>query len=1074
MRAVQLPPPNSAAGSQHPGLTGAPGGWWHETDEPGRIHCDLCPRACTLRPGDRGFCFVRENVGGEMVLSTYGRSTGFCIDPIEKKPLNHFYPGTSVLSFGTAGCNLGCKFCQNWDISKSKEIEKLSEEATPATIAAAAKALGCQSVAFTYNDPVVWAEYAIDTAKACRAAGVKTVAVTAGYITPEARAPFFEYMDAANVDLKAFTEEFYRHVTLSHLQPVLDTLRWLVHESNVWVEVTNLIIPQENDTKDEVQRMCDWLVNELGPDVPIHFTAFHPDFRMLDRPATRPETLLAAYDLAKSAGLRYPYIGNVQAGPQQSTYCPGCRRAVIERVGYNIRSFAIKNGQCQFCGTPIAGHYDESSPGNWGSRRQPVRISSFAVPDERQAERPPKPAESPLLHITRSTETSQTASMTNTHAQDPTGEALLRFTAGVLKQCVVGRSPEEPQPLPPELAERKVLGTFVTLKRKGQLRSCCGSLGQLVPLRQSLSHSAERTASDDPRFPPISPSELPYLDLDVWLLSNMQPMTAKGADRIHAVEIGKHGLQIARGNARGLLLPGVAVEHGFSPEEFLRQVCRKAGLPPTAWKEDDVQLWTFEGIAYEAPLAELGITSTASLIPAVKRDDLPPLAQWFRDNVVALTTGATPSYFAPGVADGNVAGLIAQLISHEGQVMAQACRLNLRDSVPLQSSLFQIAQQWGEQLSNQGIAADRLQASRAGLTILTDVAMHGTTAAPDFRGLEPAARALAVVQRQRTAVVFDPQATPESLLKSASQIARIDGEEPASVFSLAATSTESRVVWGQYPQAFAGSDLRPAAQAGRFYPADVRELNALVDRCLAGPSVETVRAPAVMVPHAGLIYSGRIAAGVLKRVHIPSRVIVLGPKHTPHGVEWAVAPQAEWSIPGGKLAADRELATQLCQQISGLELDAAAHAQEHAIEVELPFLARLAPQAKVTGIVLGHANLSQCLRIAAGLANVVKGLPEPPLLVISSDMNHFASDAENRRLDEIALQALETLDPATLFHTVRDQEISMCGLIPAVIVMETLRLLGQLHRVERAGYATSADVTGDPSRVVGYAGAVFT
>jgi len=358
--------------------------------------------------------------------------------------------------------------------------------------------------------------------------------------------------------------------------------------------------------------------------------------------------------------------------------------------------------------------------------------------------------------------------------------------------------------------------------------------------------------------------------------------------------------------------------------------------------------------------------------------------------------------------------------------------------------------------------------------VLTDVAMHGSTSQPDFRGVDPAARAIAVVQRQRTAIAFDPQKSPSELLLSATQTAHIDAEEPAAIFSLAAASTEPQVTWGQYPQAIAGSDVRPAAQAGRFYPADVRELNALVDRCLSGAEFEKRTVPAVMVPHAGLVYSGKIAADVLKRINIPTRVIVLGPKHTASGVEWAVAPQAEWSIPGAKIAADRELAEQLCQQISGLQLDAAAHVQEHAIEVELPFLARLAPQAKVTGIAFGQANLAQCLRIAAGLANVIRTLPEPPLLVISSDMNHFASDAENRRLDEIALQALETLDPATLFNTVRDQEISMCGLVPAVIVMETLRLLGQLHRVERTGYATSADVTGDPSRVVGYAGAVFS
>ena len=265
------------------------GGWWHDAPESGRIICDLCPRACSLKAGDRGFCFVRENLGGEMVLTTYGRSTGFCIDPIEKKPLNQFYPGTSVLSFGTAGCNLGCKFCQNWDISKSREVERLSEIATPEAIAAAAQQHGCRSVAFTYNDPVIWAEYAIDTARACHAVGVKTVAVTAGYITPEARRPFFEVMDAANVDLKGFTEDFYHHITYSHLQPVLDTLAWLKHESDVWFEITNLVIPQANDAMDEIRRMCDWILGHCGDEVPLHFTAFHPDFRMRDRPNTPHE-----------------------------------------------------------------------------------------------------------------------------------------------------------------------------------------------------------------------------------------------------------------------------------------------------------------------------------------------------------------------------------------------------------------------------------------------------------------------------------------------------------------------------------------------------------------------------------------------------------------------------------------------------------------------------------------------------------------------------------------------------------------------------------------------------------------
>lgn len=348
-------------------------GWWHTVN--GRIQCDLCPRTCSLKPGDRGFCFVRENLDGEMVLTTYGRSTGFCVDPIEKKPLNQFYPGTSILSFGTAGCNLGCKFCQNWSISKSREVEVLSQHASPEMIAEAASRLGCKSVAYTYNDPVVWAEYAIDTAMKCRERGIKNVAVTAGYICADARPEFFQYMDAANVDLKAFTELFYHHLTLSHLQPVLDTLAWLKHESSVWFEITNLIIPDENDSRDEIREMCRWILANLGPDVPVHFTAFHPDFRLPRRP-TPPQTLIMAYDIAKEVGLDYVYTGNVLDIDHQSTHCPACGEVLIQRRGYELARYHLRGQRCEFCETEIAGWFDRQ-PGNWGARRLPIDPSAF-------------------------------------------------------------------------------------------------------------------------------------------------------------------------------------------------------------------------------------------------------------------------------------------------------------------------------------------------------------------------------------------------------------------------------------------------------------------------------------------------------------------------------------------------------------------------------------------------------------------------------------------------------------------------------------------------------------------------
>ncbi len=349
--------------------------WW-KTDQKGQVVCELCPRHCVLKDSQRGFCFVRQNVGGKLVSTTYGRSTGFCIDPIEKKPLNHFYPGTSVLSFGTAGCNLGCIFCQNWSTTKSKEVDQYCEEATPEAIASAAKEYGCHSVAYTYNDPVIWAEYAIDTARACRAKGIRNVAVTAGYIESEARRAFFELMDAANVDLKAFTEDFYRKRCAGHLEPVLDTLRWLVHETNVWVEITNLIIPGDNDSPEELGQMCEWIVAELGSEVPIHFSAFHPDYKMFDWPPTSTATLLAAYEIAKEAGIHYVYTGNIDHPPTQSTYCPYCGEQLIERTGYRINHYALEGNRCSKCQVLIPGRF-ETQPGNWGNRRQPVRIADF-------------------------------------------------------------------------------------------------------------------------------------------------------------------------------------------------------------------------------------------------------------------------------------------------------------------------------------------------------------------------------------------------------------------------------------------------------------------------------------------------------------------------------------------------------------------------------------------------------------------------------------------------------------------------------------------------------------------------
>jgi pyruvate formate lyase activating enzyme len=354
-----------------------PGRWWHMLDD-GRMQCDLCPRDCRLHEGQRGACFVRMRPKGEtsdrMVLTTYGRSSGFCIDPVEKKPLNHFYPGTSILSFGTAGCNLACKFCQNWDISKSRDMDRLADQASPEAIADAAVTRGCRSVAFTYNDPVIFAEYAMDIADACRARGVNAVAVTAGYMHDAPRREFYAKMDAANVDLKAFTDEFYFKQCAARLQPVLDTLVYLRHETNVWFEITTLLIPGKNDSSEEIEAECKWVMKELGPDVPVHFTAFHPDYKMTDVAATPPATLTRARRIALDQGLHYVYTGNVHDAEGGTTHCTGCKTPLIVRDWYRIDDYRVtREGNCPTCGTAVAGRFEKFERA-FGPRRIPLAI----------------------------------------------------------------------------------------------------------------------------------------------------------------------------------------------------------------------------------------------------------------------------------------------------------------------------------------------------------------------------------------------------------------------------------------------------------------------------------------------------------------------------------------------------------------------------------------------------------------------------------------------------------------------------------------------------------------------------
>jgi AmmeMemoRadiSam system protein B/AmmeMemoRadiSam system protein A len=622
-------------------------------------------------------------------------------------------------------------------------------------------------------------------------------------------------------------------------------------------------------------------------------------------------------------------------------------------------------------------------------------------------------------------------------------------------------------------AEHVVLGAFVSLKRRGRLRACCGFLGTPTRLTEAIGQAARRTGTDDPRLPPVSPTELPYLDLEVWLLSDPKPVTSRGKDRVSEVVVGRHGLHIRCGNASGLLLPGVAVENFLTAEAFLEQVCRKAGLPPTAWKEDDTHLMTFEGHAITGPFGQpLAAEAAATPSALLTANQLSRLADHCRSNILALRQGAMANCYLLDCADGTVHGVSIALHLPDSPDVPRFSRLSLRPGLPLQATLYGLAEAAAKSLAAHGIDHGALDDLQVDLTILWDPAMHGTVMEPDLDGIDPAQRAVLVLEGTRSAWVYDPRRSARELVTAASREGRVRSLGIALVLSLATVSTEASAVVAELPRPQTGPKVRPPAVAGSFYPGEAEALRETVEGLL-GDASQREAWPAVMVPHAGLRYSGKIAAAVFQRVEIPEVVIVLGPRHSRVGAEWAVAPHEAWALPGATVASDPALARQLAAAIPDLQLDALAHQREHSIEVQLPLLARLAPRTRVVGIALGAGDLDRCRELAAGLAEVLRRRPDPPLLVISSDLNHYASDAENRRLDAIALEALERLDPAHLYETVLQHKISMCGLFPAVVVLETLRQLGMLKKSQRVAYATSADATGDPSRVVGYAGMLF-
>ena len=627
-----------------------------------------------------------------------------------------------------------------------------------------------------------------------------------------------------------------------------------------------------------------------------------------------------------------------------------------------------------------------------------------------------------------------------------------------------------------EAAGANLFGSFVSLKRAGQLRSCCGYLGPAVPLAEALDHAAVRAAREDPRFPPISPAELEHLDMEVWLLWGAKTVPFRGEERVKAIEIGKHGVQISRGHHRGLLLPSVAVEHGLDAAGFLRQVCLKAGLPPHAWREDDTTLVTFEGYAIRGKLKS-ALGEMASRLPEVAPGgptpkELADLLAFCRRNVIDLARGYTPSYYLPGGFDGGVCGAVLTMRLPRVTEPLTYPKLVLRGELPLQATLFELCENAARRLQSARLDSAAMDRISCGLSVFWDPALHGTLSEPDLSGVDPERRAVLVSDGRTWGLAFDPARPASELLETACERARLRGSPNAQVASFSVVSSEPRLVTSNAPRAEPGPTVRPPAAAGQYYPLEPHAVEEWLAQMIPASRTPEPWAGA-LVPHAGWKYCGRLAAATLARIQFPSRAIVICPKHTRPGAMYAVAPHHVWALPGRNLESDPDLARMLAERVTDFALDSESHRREHAIEVLLPLIARLSPQTKVVGVVLWHASLDQIRRFADQMAEVLRELPELPLLVISTDMNHYEEDQWTRKVDRLALDALQTLDPAKVYETVRSNKISMCGVVPAVLVMETLRRLDRLHRCELVGYCTSGDISGDRDHVVGYAGMLF-
>jgi AmmeMemoRadiSam system protein B/AmmeMemoRadiSam system protein A len=762
-----------------------------------------------------------------------------------------------------------------------------------------------------------------------------------------------------------------------------------------------------------------------------------------------------AYDVAKAEGLRYVYVGNVHDVSRQSTYCPSCGSLLIQRDWHQLGVYALDGNNCSHCQFELAGRF-ETRPGQWGRRRQPIRIS-----------RAPQPTEQRSKEGSRMQTTTNTKDIDDAFSQQELQEihrAACKFVTAVVNDQSV-----DADGLLGALANRPIAGIYVTLKRGETLRGCCGLQGPSVPLGSALADAGTRTAKHDPRMAPIAPMELPYLNVSISILGPPRPIDAQGDERTGAVQIGKHGLRIRRGNNAGLLLPVVAMERNWNSRQFLDAVCNKAGLPPGSWRSAESAIEIFDGIEFGAPMIADAVTTTPEP-PLMNPDQLQRLCSWISYNLVALQTGATPFYYATDVSDLTVQGVVLQVVYDEDQPPASWMQLTIRDGVPLQSTLFQMTQTAAQSLAASG-PADRWQVHVA---VLSSIVHHGLDADCDLEGVDCQRRALIAMDGRRWAIGFDASSNARELFHETLSAQPFRSGSTA-IYSAVCDSTQPALAVSMGPQARSDVTSRPPGVAGTFYPADDGEREQLVDKLLSDlADAKQQSVNAAMVPHAGLHYSGSVAADVWRRIQLPESVLIIGPKHTADGVDWAVAPHDAWELSAtAKMPGDFELARSIADSVPGMQLDASAHQREHGIEVQLPLLYRLAPQTRVAAIAMSGGTYEELEAAAEALASCLSNQEKPPLLVISSDMNHFADDDENRRRDRLALTELEKNDPQGLLQVCADENISMCGQIPAALVLLTLKAMRQQAKYTEVGYATSADVSGDRSRVVGYAGVLF-